>query len=79
MTKKEYVLDSLIDDEEARTQILEYFVFNAITITEEELDLILNELLSEGLVSINRQWKNEKGEYPYSLTTKGREAWEHIH
>lgn len=26
MTKTEYVLDSLADDEEAKTQIMEYFV-----------------------------------------------------
>ena len=39
MTKKEYILDSLIDDDEAFTQILEYFEFVSVDISEEELNL----------------------------------------
>jgi len=75
MTNKEYILDSLVDDDEAKTQIMEYFAFCAIDITEEELDVLLNEMLNENLITINRQWKNEKNEYPYSLTKKGRGIW----
>ena len=78
MTKKEYILDSLVDDYEAKTQIMEYFQYNAVFITEKELDLLLCEMLIEGLITINRQWKNEYNEYPYSLTNKGREAWNNI-
>lgn len=78
MTKMEYILDCLVDDDEARTQIIEYFVFNAIDITADELDLLLKDMLSEGLITINYQWKNEKNEYPYSLTNKGRTVWENI-
>lgn len=75
MTKKEYVLDSLVDDDETKTQILEYFEFAAINISESELDSLLNEMLNEGLVTINQQWKNENNEYPFSLTKKGRDMW----
>lgn len=75
MTRKGYVLDSLVDDDEAKTQIMEYFQYNAISVTEKELDLLLNEMLSEGLIAINYQWKNENDEYPYSLTKKGKEVW----
>lgn len=78
MTKKEYILDSLINDDEARTQILEYFKFFEIDITEKELDLLLYEMLCEGLIVVNKQWMNEKNEYPYSLTEKGKTAWENI-
>lgn len=78
MTKKEYVLDSLVDDDEAKTQILEYFEFAAIKISESELDSLLNEMLNEGLVTINQQWKNENNEYPFSLTKEGRDMWMNI-
>ena len=47
MTKKEYILDSLVDDDEAKTQIMEYFQYNAVFITEKELDLLLCEMLIE--------------------------------
>lgn len=49
MTKKEYILDSLIDDDKAFTQILEYFEFVSVDISEEELNLLLNEMINEGL------------------------------
>ncbi|HIS35248.1 TPA: hypothetical protein IAC10_01265 [Candidatus Scatousia excrementigallinarum] len=75
MTKKEYILDSLIDDDEAFTQILEYFEFVSVDISEEELNLLLNEMINEGLIVINKQWTNEKNEFPYSLTKKGKELW----
>ena len=78
MTKKECVLDSLVDGDEAKTQILEYFQYAAIDIIEDELQLLLNEMLSEGSIVINLQWKNEKNEYPYSLTQRGRDLWELI-
>lgn len=78
MTYKEYILDSLVDDDEAKTQIMEYFEFSSINITENELDLLLNEMLAEGLIVINHCWKNENNEYPYSLTKKGRELWANI-
>jgi len=78
MTEKELILDSLIDDDEARTQIMKFFDFCGKSITDSELDRILAEMLAEGLITVNRDWKNEKGEYPCSLTEKGREAWEHI-
>ena len=78
MTKKDIILDSLIDDDEARTQIMEYFMLDKTEITENELDILLDELMSEELICVNYKWKNEKGEYPYSLTEKGKEAWRNI-
>ena len=78
MTKMEYILDCLVDDDETKTQIIEYFDFNEISITTDELDLLLNDLLIEGLITINQQWKNEKNEFPYSLTDKGKTVWKNI-
>jgi len=75
MTKKEYILDSLIDDDEAISQIIEYFKFIELEISIDELKLLLDEMLKEELIVINRQWKNEKNEYPFSLTIKGRKMW----
>lgn len=78
MTVKELILDSLIDDDEARTEIKAFLDFCETDIAENELDRILDEMLAEGLISINYEWKNEKGESPYSLTGKGRDAWKNI-
>ena len=78
MTKTEYVLDSLADDEEAKTQIMEYFVFCNVNISEAELGALLDKMVADGLIIVNRQWQNEKGEFPYALTTKGREMWSAI-
>ena len=41
MTKKEYILDCLIDDDEAFTQIIEYFMFINVAITSLELEELL--------------------------------------
>lgn len=60
MTKKECILDSLVYDDEAKTQIMEYFKAGEIDVTENELDLLLNEMITEGLVTINQKWKTEK-------------------
>ena len=78
MTKTEYVLDSLADDEEAKKKIMEYFVFCNVNISEEELDALLDKMVADGLIIVNRQWQNEKREFPYALTTKGREIWNAI-
>ncbi len=79
MTKKEYILDCLVDDDEAKTQIMEYFKLFKIEITENELDFLLKEMLTDGLIIINQQWKNENNEYPYTLTKKGRYIWRNIY
>ena len=79
MTNKEFILDSLIDDDEAFTQILEYFELAAeIKISPVELKKLLNEMVDEGYIFINYSWKTERDEYPYSLTEKGKKAWESI-
>ena len=79
MTNKELILDSLIDDDEAFTQIVEYFDLAAeINISPVEIKMLLEEMLTEGYISINYNWKNEHDEYPYSLTEKGKKAWESI-
>ena len=79
MTKKEYILDCLVDDDEAKTQIMEYFKLFKIEITENELDFLLKEMLTDCLIIINQQWKNENNEYPYTLTKKGRYIWRTIY
>lgn len=79
MTNKELILDSLIDDDEAFTQILEHFELAAeIKISPEELNKLLNEMIEEGYIFINYSWKTEHDEYPYSLTEKGKMAWKNI-
>ena len=47
MTKKEYILDSLIDDDECFTQIAEYFKFCEIEISHAEIKRLLAEMLEE--------------------------------
>lgn len=78
MTKKEYILDSLINDDEAFTQIVEYFKFVNVSISYMELEQLLKEMIEEGFIRVNCQWKNEKDEYPYSLTKKGIKVWLNI-
>ena len=79
MNKKEFILDSLIDDDEAFTQIIEYFELVAeIKISPLELKKMLSEMVEEGYIFINYSWKTERDEYPYSLTEKGRKAWKDI-
>ena len=79
MNTKELILDSLIDDDEAFTQIVEYFDLAAeINISPVEIQTLLEEMVDEGYISINYSWKNEHDEYPYSLTEKGKKAWEEI-
>ncbi len=79
MTNKELILDSLIYDDEAFTQILEYFELAVETkISPLELKKLLNEMVEEGYISVIYSWKTERDEYPYSLTEKGRKAWKDI-
>ena len=79
MNTKELILDSLIDDDEAFTQIVEYFELAAkINISPEEIKTLLEEMVDEGYITINYSWKNEHDEYPYSLTEKGRIAWNNL-
>ena len=79
MTNKELILESLLYDDEAFTQILEYFELAAeVKISPLELKKMLNEMVEERYIFINYSWKTERDEYPYSLTEKGRKAWENI-
>lgn len=79
MTNKEMILDSLIDDEEAFTQIVEFFeLFSEVKVAPSEIKALLAEMVEEGYLTINYSWQNEHGEYPYSLTAKGLKAWEEI-
>ena len=79
MTNKEFILDCLIQDDEAFTQIVEYFeLVVEINISSLEIKKLLDEMLAEGYISINYKWKNEHDEYPYSLTEKRKKAWENI-
>lgn len=79
MTNKQMILDSLINDDEAFTQITEYFeLFSAVKIDPSEIKELLDEMVEEGYITINYSWQNEHGEYPYSLTAKGLKAWEEI-
>ncbi len=79
MTNKEMILDCLIQDDEAFTQIVEYFTLAAkVDISFLEINRILTEMIEEGYIYINHNWKTEHDEYPYSLTEKGKRAWKKI-
>ena len=79
MTYKEMILDSLIMDDECFTQIVQYFkLVVEIDISETEIKRLLNEMVDEGYITVNYSWQNEHYEYPYSLTSKGRIAWDMI-
>ena len=72
MTNKEMILDSLINDDEAFTQIVEYFeLFAEVKVAPSEIKELLAEMVEEGYITMNYSWKNEHDEYPYSLTEKG--------
>ena len=79
MTNKEMILDCLIQDDEAFTQIVEYFELAAeVNISRIEIKRILTEMLEEGYIVVNYNWKTEHDEYPYSLTKKGKKEWEKL-
>ena len=79
MTNKEMILDSLINDDEAFTQIVEYFeLFAEGKVAPSEIKELLAEMVEEGYITMNYSWKNEHDEYPYSLTEKGLKAWEKL-
>ena len=48
MTNKEMILNSLIDDDECFTQIVEYFEFCGIEISHSEIKRLLAEMVEEG-------------------------------
>ena len=52
--------------------------FYEINISLTEIKRLLEEMLDDEYISINYSWKNEHDEYPYSLTEKGKKAWESI-
>lgn len=79
MNKKELILDCLIQDDETFTQIVEDLKLAAeIKTSSEEIKKLLNEMIDEEYISINYSLKNEYDEYSYSLTEKGKKAWECI-
>lgn len=78
MTNKEMILDSLINDDEAFTQIVEYFEYEKVKIAPSKIKELLAEMVEEGYITMNYSWKNEHDEYPYSLTEKGLKAWEKL-
>lgn len=79
MTNKEMILDCLIDDDEAFTQIAEYFELAAeVNVSHSEIKRLLAEMVCDGYICVNYNWKTERDEYPYSLTDKGKKAWKEI-
>lgn len=79
MTNKEMILDCLIQDDEAFTQIIEYFELAAgVNVLRTEIKRILAEMLEEGYIVVNYNWKTERDEYPYSLTEKGKKEWKKL-
>ena len=76
MTNKEMILECLIQDDEAFTQIVEYFELEpAVNISHSEIRRTLEEMVEDGYICVNYEWKTEKDEYPFSLTDKGKAAW----
>lgn len=75
MTIMECILDCLIDDGEAYTQIVDFFEFSHIEVSANEINRTLFEMEKDGYIYINYEWTNEYGEHPYFLTEKGKKAW----
>ena len=76
MTNKEIILECLIQDDEAFTQIVEYFELEpTVNISHSEIRKTLEEMIEDGYICVNYEWKTEKDEYPFSLTDKGKAAW----
>lgn len=78
MTNKEYILDCLADDSEAKTQIIKFFEFVKVDISSKEIDSLIEEMLREDLITIDGDWVNEFGEKSYAMTVKGRSLWQSI-
>ena len=78
MTKKEMIIDSLIDDDECYSQIKEYIEHLGVSIIDKDLEELLKSMIEEKLIIINESWSNEKNEFPCSLTEKGKEIWNNI-
>jgi DNA-binding PadR family transcriptional regulator len=78
MTNKEIILDALINDSEAITQIKEYFHLLSVEISLEELNVVLEDLVEDEFIFIDEIWVNELGEKPYTITDKGKQEWEKI-
>ena len=55
--------------------IYQKYLGSPLNAKEEQL---LKEMIEEGFIRVNCQWKNEKDEYPYSLTKKGIKVWLNI-
>ncbi len=78
MNIREHILDSLIDDSEAISEIISYFKrFNPETKKKDIVDEI-NYMILDGLIFLCTDWENAYKEKPYSLTDKGKELWKAI-
>ena len=53
-------------------------MFVKVRISVKELQKLLDEMVEDGYIRVLREWQNEYCEYPYSLTEKGRAAWEKL-
>lgn len=76
MTKKGIILDALINDSEAITQIKEYFDLLCVEVSLVELNVMLEDLCEKQLIYIDECWVNELGEKPYTITEKGKKELE---
>ncbi len=78
MTNQEIILDALINDSEAITQIKEYFRFFGVEVSFDELHAMLEDLIENEIIYIDEIWVNESGQKPYTITDKGKQEWKKI-
>ena len=65
-------------NDECYSQIKEYIEHLGVSIVDKDLEELLKSMIEEKLIIINESWSNEKNEFPYSLTEKGKEIWNNI-
>lgn len=75
MNIHECILDSLIDGDETENEIIDYFNRFNPKICLDEINRELKLMINNKLIVISKKWIDIKGQYPYSLTKKGKDAW----
>ena len=78
MSIRNYILDCLIDDSEAPNEIKFYFKKFHPSVNHNDIFKEINLMIHEELIVLSHEWRNEHGEFPYTLTAKGQKLWETI-
>ena len=75
MTYKEHILDCFADGSEDAVQVKSMLELVGIFMEREQIEILINELVDEGMVSIDDSCLGEGGAM-YKMTESGSKAWE---